>query len=729
MRKSGPKIKAFFKDLDYRHYISIVITVGFILWGAFAFPYAFPRFFEACKDFGLSIAYTFCDLFDVATLIIPSVNDLSHMPFTITDKVPKDWELFKTSFVAFFEKFGDIEVFKEFLRYLATSTASTLKIFVLITLSLVLIVPVSIPLVKMLKKPNNDYGKETKPLKIFKKISDYTYRPVKSWVKGFFAFLNEYRIYYVIWAIIWAFHFNLATVVMEVLAYYFYFVSTFDIGHLYIQAYKLMLDLSVMFKFVPAPLWILFGLLIINKVRKNRGYDNLLHMELMNRGFINERPIVTLICAKMGLGKTTLLTDMAISVDVMLRDLAYKIILENDLMFPFFPWINLENAVKRAIRNHSIYNLTTARRFVESKKKKFLKRPVSYNLFGYDFRRYGLTYNNALYVKYIWEVLYNYVQAYMLYIMISSFIQSNYSIRTDMLIQDLGNFPLWNSDFFKRDSRYIGVHSRHVHILDFDALRLGKRLIEENDNDYFEFGVVAITEIGKERQNALELKEVKKGTDETNQKNDMFNAWLKMIRHSATIDNVPFVKVFVDEQRPSSWGSDAKDLSEIIHIESSTEQRLAMPLFFVEEVIHSILKRMFEKYYLKYRYTKGNQTLFNYIFKTIYAKFHAYYVRTYNTFGFKVLGIKIEDGKQDGLFMDRRYFIMNKKIYSKRFSTDCFSGFFEEKAKRSNKGVSDLPEFAGEKATFAEMESMNSYFFNDLTRLMKKKNTKNKEKK
>ena len=72
---------------------------------------------------------------------------------------------------------------------------------------------------------------------------------------------------------------------------------------------------------------------------------------------------------------------------------------------------------------------------------------------------------------------------------------------------------------------------------------------------------------------------------------------------------------------------------------------------------------------------------------------------------------------------------MNKKIYSKRFSTDCFSGFFEEKAKRSNKGVADLPEFEGEKATFAEMESMNSYFFNDLTRLMKKKNTKNNEKK
>ena len=52
----------------------------------------------------------------------------------------------------------------------------------------------------------------------------------------------------------------------------------------------------------------------------------------------------------------------------------------------------------------------------------------------------------------------------------------------------------------------------------------------------FEFGVVAITEIGKKRGNNLELKEVRKGADDTNQKNDLFNSWLKMCRHSATVD-------------------------------------------------------------------------------------------------------------------------------------------------------------------------------------------------
>ena len=73
-------------------------------------------------------------------------------------------------------------------------------------------------------------------------------------------------------------------------------------------------------------------------------------------------------------------------------------------------------------------------------------------------------------------------------------------------------------------------------------LRLGKKLIDNNPNaGSFEFGVVLISEVGKERGNNLELRNVKKNNDETNQKNDLFNSWLKMCRHSATVDNYPFV--------------------------------------------------------------------------------------------------------------------------------------------------------------------------------------------
>ena len=65
---------------------------------------------------------------------------------------------------------------------------------------------------------------------------------------------------------------------------------------------------------------------------------------------------------------------------------------------------------------------------------------------------------------------------------------------------------------------------------------------------------------------------------------------------------------------------------------------------------------------------------------------------------------------------------MFKKIYSKRFSTDCFSEFFNEKALRSKLGLNDIQSFKSEKATFSEMLKENSYFFNELCRIRDKNN-------
>ena len=68
----------------------------------------------------------------------------------------------------------------------------------------------------------------------------------------------------------------------------------------------------------------------------------------------------------------------------------------------------------------------------------------------------------------VWQVLDDYACAFVIYTRQCSLIISNYSIRSDNLISDLGNFPLWNTDFFKRDSRLTDSFSRHSHIIDYD---------------------------------------------------------------------------------------------------------------------------------------------------------------------------------------------------------------------------------------------------------------------
>ena len=532
---------------------------------------------------------------------------------------------------------------------------------------------------------------------------------------GFWAFLKDHKRYLIAWAVIWSYSFDLIAAALEFFAYYFYFVMAFDFASLYTQVYKLLLDLSVPFMTIPLWAWACVGFLLFDRFRKKFALQRLEHFEMRNRGFINARPIVFMVCGTMGKKKTTLITDMALSQEVMFRDKAFEKILENDLKFPYFPWINLENELKLAMEHHEVYNLATVRKFVAKKAMRWRRDPMRARIFGYDYERFGTEYDDKLKVVDVWDVIEIYAQLYFIYVIQSSLLIANYSVRADGILNDLGNFPLWNSDFFRRDSRLMESFSRHAHILDFDSLRLGRKVIEENRNaNSFEFGVVLITEVGKERGNKVELSEKKKSDTATNQKNDNFNGWLKMVRHSATVDNFPFVRVITDEQRPESWGADARDLCEIVHVQESGETRLAMPFFSLAELLYSWLFGRFSGLYYRYRFIRSDNTLTMYLLKSATAQIFRYYSGIYNRFGYCRLRVRVESGTQDGEYNENNYFLMSKKIYSKRFSTDCFSDFFTEKALRSPVGIDDLKEYVTEKATFAELGAQHSYFISDL---------------
>ncbi len=425
-------------------------------------------------------------------------------------------------------------------------------------------------------RENNNHGKDTVPLKVFKFISRWTYQPIKQFIREYVAFLREHGWIWKLWLAVLGLHFNLGTIFVEFIAYYFYFATVFDFSTIYGQVVKLFKDLKTPFIYFPYYLLIPLAFILFNRFRIRIALGRLRHYEARNCGFINELPIVSLTCGSMGKKKTTAITDMALSQEVMFRQKAYDILQKNDMKFPFFQWILFEKAMQAEIENRRIYNLATVKCWVISLEQRG-------ELFGYDGERYGLIYDNGLKEERIYDVLSTYAQAYFIYIISSSLIVANYSIREDNLLLDSGNFPLWLTDFFPTNFRR---NSRHAHILDFDILRLGKKVLDENPNaDSFEFGVIGITEIGKERGNNLELQEKKKNADEANQKNDKFNSWLKMCRHSATVDNFPFIKVFPDEQRPERWGADARDLCDIVNIVSSGELKLAMPFYTIGDMI------------------------------------------------------------------------------------------------------------------------------------------------
>lgn len=419
-------------------------------------------------------------------------------------------------------------------------------------------------------------------------------------------------------------------------------------------------------------------------------------------------------CGSMGKRKTTMITDMALSQEVMFRQKAFSILQKADMKFPYFPWICFEKELAACIEYGTVYNLATAKDWVALKRSRFEKHHnCDWQLFGYDSQRYALEYDDALKTSELFDVLETYAQAFFIYVLQTSLIVANYSIRTDNRLLAEDNFPLWALDFFTDGQK----QSRHSHILDFDVLRLGKKIMENNPKaGSFEFGVVAITEIGKERGNNLELKDVKKKNDETNQKNDLFNSWLKMCRHSATVDNYPFIKVFTDEQRPESWGADARDLCDIVNIVSAGDTKLALPFYTIEDMVSEMAFNRFIALYYDFRYRRGDNTLLVHILKSITAWLWKRNARIYNKYGYSIVKIEKERGTMDGKPENKKYFLMDYKIYSNRFTTDCFSDYFNDLASRTNVGLMDYIEYATEKASVEELKSQNSYFVNGLYR-------------
>lgn len=720
------------KKVDYRHFICVAMTIGFLAISVFVFPLAFGRLLESFKDIGTSAAYYFETLFSGSSNREVTVNNLTELSFELPFDLPNTWEEFQVRFGNYWSVWASASNFELYLEFL-------LNLFTTLAYAVVYALPfVAVVFVFRLifgGKVNNDYNKDSLPLRAWKKVCEKVYAPTKAWFVDFAVFVREHRLYPILWVCSWLYNFNVFTIVICFIAYYLYFTASFDFVSLYRQVIKLLMDLSVAIDFIPLVLWAVIAFVILNKLRRKIGYKKLNHLERKDRGFINERPILTLVCGTMGKKKTTTITDMALSQEIMFRDKAFELLLKADLKFPYFPWINLEQTLKWAIAKHKVYNLATCKKYIgelqyfffasmqyPQYKKYILRRCRKYYgagfenlLFEYDFCRYGVTYDNALEVVDVWKIIEDYAQLYFIYIMQCSLIVSNYSIRTDNILEDLGNFPLWNTDLFKRDSRLMQAYSRHSHILDFDALRLGKKVVEDNKYaNVFEFGVVLVTEIGKERGNKIELDGKKKTDEEANQKNDLFNIWLKMCRHSATVCNFPFVKIISDEQRPSSWGADAVDLCEIVYIKETSDDRLTMPFFSLGGLVCDWEVSHFKDKYRDYRYRRGDNTLLMYLWKGLTEKINNYRTRIYNTFGYNQLQIQVESGTRDGILIDRKYFLMFKKIYSRRFATDCYSDFYAQKALRSLVGLEDLPEYATVKATVEEFLKQNSYFMADL---------------
>jgi len=704
-----------FKKLTKKDWLSIGITL-LTLSTLCLFSTAWLRFFETVWHVLQAVAYYFVELFCIFTNIdngmMPGVANVSAY-VNIDTAFPLLWSDFELKMQSFWSQFFNAS-------NLGNYFGIVIRYIYVISLFIMLLAPPLIGLYFLLKhlvlsESDNKTNEDTKPMKWWRGLEKKC-QPAGLKIKGFFVFLNQRKIYVRLWLCLWLINLNVVSMVLETVAWLIYFIVSLNIANLYLQVYKLSMDVALMFSSLPTWAWFILAYILLDKIRKRNGLKRLRKFEQRNKNFINNKlNLVILITGSMGSKKTTTLTDIMLSQEVIFREKAFELIQNNDLKFSAFPWAQFECELNRAIKNGSVFNLTSAKLWVRKKEQRFVNWPSKERIYGYDYTIYPLSRETELVSESLFDVLETYAQLYFVYTVPSSLALSNYSIRSDHVLVCNGHFPVWNMDFFERtpEHRY---NSNYSHILNFDDLRLGKR-VDEKHTSMLEFACVGITEIGKERGNQVELQGIEKTSDDANQKNDLFNHSLKMSRHKATIDNYPFIRFYTDEQRASSWGADAKELCTLLNIADVSDEELAMPFFYVEDLLHDFVFGKFIKLYYDYRTKRSDNSLVLYLIKKVVAFFHFKHTAIHDKYGYFRSKLETRAGTLEGGTDEHRYYLCKKKIYSDRFSTDCYSEILTAEVCKQRKGLQDIPTYGSTKPTLEEFKSQNSYFIDQLLRI------------
>lgn len=696
------------KQKNIRFYIGFGLIIGSVALTCTLYSVCGYRAYSAARDLITSLVYAYTWAFGKDDIFLPTVNQ--KLNIDISRYLPISMEEVYRKINAFWEGFWNIDTFLDYI----------FAIFKFVN-RLMMYGPMWIVcIVGIIYLFFDRYTRSHIEIKGKRRISRFilfVYGILKrctDFIRSCFEYFKDHKGFLYALAFIWLVNTNVFTILVEVVAYYFYFLVTFDFLSLITQAGKLVCDVVIMLWTLPLLLWALIGYKVFDFIRVRKAIRELEHMEAKNRGYDNSLPIVSMCTGTMGKGKTKTAVDISLSMENQYRDKSLEFMDRNMMRFPNFDFQAFEGTLKELIKERKIINLATTRQYIQRMRYEYGRHPSPDKFWGYNVGRFPRSYNNGVELVGIWACLENYAQEYFIYSMSVSLIISNFAIRSDLDPSDEGYFMLYSQSFFKRDPAKLEEYAVYSHIIDFDLYRIGCQMNKENAiAGSFEFGVIVVTEIGKERQNALELKETKKSALEANQKNDKFNEWLKMIRHAATVEGYCFVCFICDEQRAASWGADARDLCAVLNIEEVSEQRTTLIYCWLPEIFMNVVVPKYFKWRKKVR-QKGNLNVFT--VQMLHRIMSAYYhscEKKMLTYGYYVEIIGQESGTlEDSEIIRHEYYIMPKKIYAKRYATDCFKEGFAQKALEAGTSLYYMDTYTTYCAMLEELGKQNSYFAN-----------------
>ena len=265
----------------------IILSIGI---GILYFDTSYERIWEGIKDIWSSLQYFFITLFRIDKEIEPSVLKPSIAHESIL-RIPGGMN-------GFFSMVGDyfnlLFTKDNFTKWIDVVGGISLNIFFFFIIFIPSIIVFTLVIKLTYSFSNTDHNKDTIPLKIYKKSVGVCVIKIKRIILRCIQLVRENTYLKYTLVLTWLLNFNILILLLEFVAYYFYFVLSYDLSTLGGQFYKLLVDLRAIIVFVP--MWLLFVLsyLYLYKLRKRIAKSKLKHMEALNKCLIRTLPVATI---------------------------------------------------------------------------------------------------------------------------------------------------------------------------------------------------------------------------------------------------------------------------------------------------------------------------------------------------------------------------------------------------------------------------------------------------
>ncbi len=690
--------------LSYR----IAIPVIFLFLGTyFAFfgRWSFYRLAYSLYDLLLALAEYLLKAAQLKTDFLPirinEIPDVPYVPF-----LPFDTAELKGFWQRFFTRLFDGE---NFLFYNLRVLLLVLSLNVLILPCIILYFIFSWLFRRSARVENDDFGKETRAVRLCRRIGAKLSRPL-GWCVGLWYTAST-------WIIVLAFILvlagtNIATVAIEAVAALLHVSVSADYVHLYVQLYKLLLDLTIMFDTLPLPIWLLIGYQLTRIFRRMKAFDRLEETEIAVREVVSRLPLLVLITGKVGVGKTQANACLTLSCQDAHRDRMKESMMEIRAEFPEYPWAMLDRQLGVMYLCGDLKGKSATRRLISS-----LLSEDDDLFYGYRGTR---TFSDGVTVSHLRDRIIDYAELQYMY-RVQCLIFSSYSLRVDATYTDKGKLPAWSTDYFHSPAFDPWQEAERAHVSDFDLLRLGKPVDKSSPSGAWEFGIWSHTEMGKDFGNALTNRNLKADAPTSNILNDMLVDRLKIKRHSATACYVPYAQYIGDEQRPSSLQADVLELTDVLQIKGSSGARSTYHLFLFERFLRDFLLSLWHGWYAERCVNRADVDLIAFTLQKLMARYNPRIRCHAQLFGYEVLDVALRDGSDMNAEPEiLKLPIAYKKCRAGRYATDCYADVLADRAAASEWEHDLAPTYSGPVANADETKAQHSRFGDKLLRVRRK---------